>query len=533
MKFCKKTKKICYDCGKAMWEAIIIYALQDLLAEAIVVYAAKTIGEFANSILSDSMEIGYFSLLKILLCLIAIIIGVPLIETIAEVKMFNKSFDYCMGMYRKFLQKKYDSIIDQEEGELLYRLDNDVTDFYLAFTDIAIKILSLPIVYVYLFASAYSVNVAFCMTVAVVGVIVVVIKLFSADKKRFYVGERSKYASQYRAKENELIENGKQFYFWNIYALWANKLKEDYRNYHYQIEKKCIVFETILSVLINFAVNIGNIIILIIGAILVANNRITPGAVAQMLGYYNIFISLNGKTVDLFSGIFGLGAYLERMKFFYTETERSENDAEFEKISKIEIVDLSCGYEGYEVFHNLNFKIGKNEKLLIRGENGSGKSTLLYHLSGLLMPMFGRIEANGKELDSNLIYRYRKRVSFFSQECYLFNGTVFDNICIGKIGVSREEVIKVAREMGIVDLLDKEISNNGSNLSGGEKQKIGIARALIRQSDVLIIDEPENNLDVDTKKRLIGIIGNYVGIVIFVSHDNEIMSCADNVVILS
>lgn len=526
----RESKIICADCRKTMWAAIILYAFQDLVSEIIIMYAAKITGNFANSIMNGVAEVGNIELLKLCLCIVVIVVFVPLLETLGEITMFKKSLDYCNKMYSRFLGKQYASVMSIEEGVMQYRVENDVIDFYLAYTDIAIKVLTLPIAYTCLMSNVFGVNAILGSIVLFVGVISSIIKVITSKKSKFYISEKSKYSSQYRAKENELFAQGLQFVLWNIYPRWIKKLKEDYWVYYKNIEKKNTLLEVALTKSIKFSVYFGNILILLAGAMLASTRAISPGNVAEMLGYYNIFVLLNTKMIDLFSCLVSFNVYTDRMKFLYQDQEDEEKGKTIDYINKIELDKLCCGYEQFEVVRNLSFDHKGGKRIQILGDNGSGKSTLINHICRLLSPISGRIVVNGMDSNEISLSSYRKTIAYLPQNVYIFNVSVYENICFGMQNIQEERINKLAEKLGILSLLDREITNNGNELSGGERQKIGLARALIREASVLIIDEPENNLDYQTKECIREIINQYSGIVIFVSHDKEMNFGADEMI---
>lgn len=522
------------DCAQAMWSAIIFYAIQEILTELILVYTAKKLGEFTNTIFYNILDIKYDSLIKLFICVGLVVFICPIFETIGELLMFHKSFDYCNRMYERFIDKKYESLIDREDGELQYRLDNDIIQFYLSFTDIVIKSVSLPLIYLFLFYNSFRVNVEFTAIVIFVGIFCVSLKLLSAKKKQYYLREQNKYSSEYKAKESEYIENGQNFIFWNIFNTWKNKINSIYDEYHKTTERKYKSYEIILSKIIELSVHAGNIAILVVGAILVSIGKTNAGVVTEMLGYYNIFIVLNERFVDLFSNISGFNVYLNRILFFYEDSEII-NDSIIDnniplQLDHISFEHLSCGYGQYEVINDFNGIISNNSKVILKGKNGSGKTTLINTLCRIINPIKGKILVNGVDQQNISLNDYRNMISVFTQDQYFFEGTVKDNIKLGNLNSTEEEIASVASILNITDLLNKEIHNNASNLSGGERQKVGLARALLKHAPLLVLDEPENNLDIAMKDKLCKIIKEYIGTVIVVTHYPEFITFADKII---
>jgi ABC-type multidrug transport system fused ATPase/permease subunit len=177
------------------------------------------------------------------------------------------------------------------------------------------------------------------------------------------------------------------------------------------------------------------------------------------------------------------------------------------------------------VLNRVSLTFEKGKKYLVTGESGAGKSTLLHVISGLYDGYQGELTIGGCDLKTAPKGALSRLVSLASQEIFLFNDTIRNNITLFE-HYSDESIHRVLRQCGLEELigrlpdgLDTVISENGSNFSGGEKQRINLARALIRDSDILLLDEVSANLDPETtdfiERTVLGLDGKTV---ISVSH---------------
>ncbi len=180
---------------------------------------------------------------------------------------------------------------------------------------------------------------------------------------------------------------------------------------------------------------------------------------------------------------------------------------------KFESVNFS--YEGkYEILKDLNLSIAKGEKIAIMGPSGTGKTTILRLICGLLKPVSGKILINGEEINKKVNYEskiyWMRSIGYVPQKINLTGNTLRENITFGnkprtKKPLKIEEIIKITLLNELVDRcngLDSNFFQNSFSLSGGENQRLAIARALYRNPELLIMDEPTSSLDMDTQKKL-------------------------------
>lgn len=181
------------------------------------------------------------------------------------------------------------------------------------------------------------------------------------------------------------------------------------------------------------------------------------------------------------------------------EESEGEADISFEGAS---VEDVTFAYDEEVILKDCNINMKQGKVIGICGKSGCGKSTLLKLLMRFWDVNKGNIkisEENVKEIPTKTL---RNTQSYVTQETELFHDSIANNIAIGKQGAAREEIIKAAQKASIYDMImslpngyDTEVGELGDTLSGGEKQRIGIARAFLHDSQMLLLDEPTSNLD--------------------------------------
>lgn len=208
-------------------------------------------------------------------------------------------------------------------------------------------------------------------------------------------------------------------------------------------------------------------------------------------------------------------------------------------IDSIEVKNISFAYESKKIFDNfsVDFKAGKING--IWGESGCGKSTLLKLLMRFWNVDNGTIVINGEDINKIPTCDLRKLESYMTQQTYLFNDTIGNNIAIAKEDATKDEIIEAAKKASIHDFIislpngyDTNVGELGDSLSGGEKQRIGLARVFLHDAPLILLDEPTSNLDSLNEGIILKSLREQQGekTVILVSHRKSTMNVVDNII---
>ncbi|MDD4547896.1 MAG: peptidase domain-containing ABC transporter, partial [Bacilli bacterium] len=319
--------------------------------------------------------------------------------------------------------------------------------------------------------------------------------------------------------ENKIINKFENKYFKLLTNL--KKFDEAYNNQY--------VFKEIIN-------NIGFIVIIYLGSLLVIKGEITLGQLLTFNALLTYFLGPIRNVIDLDSGIKEANNALKRtLDLFYDQKDNGiikELDH-----GDININDLSYSYNDRDyILKNINLTINNGEKVLIIGSSGSGKSTLLKILMKYYNIKRGQIKVNNIDINDYCYNNYKKEISYISQKEVLFTDTLENNL---KIYNNHEQTILQVAKMCEVDEIIKNnnvgykmiIEENGNNISGGEKQRIVLARALLKPFKFLIIDEGLNQMDINLERRILKrIINKYHNkTIIVVTHRLENMDLFDKV----
>jgi ATP-binding cassette subfamily C protein LapB len=206
--------------------------------------------------------------------------------------------------------------------------------------------------------------------------------------------------------------------------------------------------------------------------------------------------------------------------------------------------DLKFSYNGELVALNVpKLQIQAGEKVAILGTIGAGKSTLLKVLSGVYKPSVGRVLIDGLDMQQISRDNLTSSIGYLDQDTKLFAGTMRDNLTLGLLNITDEEIIKFAKITGLLELisslskgLDTAIPEGGQSVSGGQRQLIALTRILIGNSKVLLLDEPTASMDEGTEKRLLNVLHQNITkeqTLIVVTHKPRLLDLVDRIIILN
>ena len=280
-----------------------------------------------------------------------------------------------------------------------------------------------------------------------------------------------------------------------------------------RISIKNDVFFSIISPVLNFGMGIGEFFLLYYAGNKILSGEMTLGTMMQFSSYITIiyarmrwFTNIPRRLVAFMTSVSKIFELLDE-KSDITDGEKNKN---IEIEGNILFENVSFGYEdSADVLRNVSLEIHKGDMIGIVGKSGAGKSTMINLLMRLYDVDDGAIKIDGVDIRDMSQEVLRRNIGVVLQENYLFHGTVFDNIAYAKPDATHEEVIAAAKVSGAHQFIMKMpdgyntyIGERGQTLSGGEKQRISIARAMLHNPKILILDEATASLDTETEKNI-------------------------------
>lgn len=277
---------------------------------------------------------------------------------------------------------------------------------------------------------------------------------------------------------------------------------------------KAQIYSGFMMPILNVIGNLGFTVVAGFGGILAVKNAITVGVIASFISYSKQFTRPLNDLSDIFNTLQSAVASGERVFELLDEKEEEDDKQNINKVEtisgEVEFKNVSFGYrEDVSIIKNLSFKIKPGSKIAIVGPTGAGKTTIVNLLTRFCEVNSGRILIDKNDIRLYKREDLRKLFGIVLQDTYLFSGTIKENIKYGKLEASDEEVIeasKMANAHNFIKHLPLEyntiLSESGGNLSQGQKQLLAIARAILCDAAILILDEATSNVDTRTELKI-------------------------------
>ena len=524
-------KRVVRDCMTTVFPSAVFNVLDAVIGALLTVYTSSILAKFADAIFEQDITYGMANFGSLIICILVSLFIMPLFGTVKEILLFDNSLKHDRMIYGRYLNKKFKEAQQFTEGEVQYRLEQDAIDVRCMWLDLVAKCIATPIMLGYLLYHSIRISPFYTVIIFLVSAIKLSIPMVTKKLNAKYDKEVREYQAKVRSYEFEVLDQPHKVKMYGLTLPLLQRFDQIYSSFFRDTLKKSIRLSSIASNLSGTLETFCTIVILLSGAILVAKGEMTAGGIAAAFGFLSIFSTLFGNISSIIRDFPVFGNLVDRLTVFYTHEEDSSG-IQVTSLNEISACELSFSYDDKTVFDHVSFTIHQGDKVAVCGQNGSGKSTLIKLLCGLLKDYSGQIRIDGKELSELSVLSWYDCVAYTEQDPYLFPIGIRENIRIGNLNASDEELDEVIRKLEIEYLIDRDNHAENQQLSGGEKQKISIARALLKNTPVIIMDEPNNNLDKGALMWLRDFISHSPKTIIFVSHDSDLLSCADYTICL-
>lgn len=290
---------------------------------------------------------------------------------------------------------------------------------------------------------------------------------------------------------------------------------------------------------------LANICVFFIGGAAVIENELSIGNFTILMSYFTMSIASTQYFFNLGKDIQDNKVSCDRLDKIFQLKEQTQGQESLNRLSEISCNGVSFGYNDEKIFHSLNVHFHSGKLYALVGENGAGKSTLIQLLLGIYVDEYqGQVLYNGIPIEKlNMSEIREQRIGVSEQEPELLPETLLYNLTLDDTKtVPEKEFKELCSALDLTDMLSNlpnglktQINEGTSNLSGGEKQKLSILRALLKKPDLLILDEPTSALDRQSKSNLCDYLRQHKQnmIIIVSTHDTELLQICDEVVEIS
>lgn len=483
---------------------LILKILFDLIPQILLVY-------LINFLMNKNININNIKLIFLIILISFILKEVFYYFTvkIAHEKAYNKLIELRLNIIKHLKKLSLGFFKEHSTGELTNIIQHDVEQVEVYLAHGLPEIMSAMVIPVIVLISMFTVDyrLAFAMLTGIP--LMFLVKKFSQNimKKNFQI-----YFNQESKMQEELMEYVKNISVIKAFAKEevisdrTLKTAKEYINW----VKKSMGAVTVPMGLINIFMEIGVVIVMISGSFFLSKGEITLPRFILSIILSSIFTSSINKTATLqhFSIVFK-EAIKSIGKILTIALPIEKKDDELQS-GNIEFKNVNFEYiQGSFKLQNINLLIEKNTLNAFVGPSGCGKSTISNLIMGFWDIENGQINISGKNISEYSEQSISKLIGSVQQEAILFNISIFENIAIGKENATKEEVIEAAKKARCHDFIealpnkyDTKVGEMGVKLSGGEKQRISIARMILKNAPILILDEAMAAVDSENEKLI-------------------------------
>lgn len=416
------------------------------------------------------------------------------------------AFDHLNTLPLKFFDRT-------PHGDTISKLTNDIDAISDGLFQGITQVLSAVIIIAGSFLFMLSINPFITLVVLIITPLCFFIASFIAKQSKRMFYSQSKTVGELNGYVEEMIGNQKVVKAFSYEERSLERFKSINEEL-YLWGQKAQWYSSLTNPTTRFINNISYVAVTVIGGLLAVAGHLSVGNIASFITYSNQFAKPINEITALSSQIQAAFASIERI-FALMDEESETKDNELAKVMKnpegaVEFKNVSFSYEpGVPLIENLNLSVKPTNMIAIVGPTGSGKTTLVN-----LIMRFYNINSGNIMIDRDSIYNItreslRQSIGMVLQESWLFKGSVAQNIAYGKQDASMEEIIHAAKESmahSFIKRLPKgyeaEISEDGGNLSQGQKQLLTITRVMLMNPSILILDEATSNIDTRTEVKI-------------------------------
>lgn len=500
---------------KPWYKPIIISLIFSLVGTLLTIIAPDKLADLTNNI-SDGLQTGIDMdlIIKSILIILAIYISANLVTCAASYIMITVMQKLAWSMRTSISQKInklplkfFDKVT---VGDVLSRITNDVDTISSALNSSITTLVQAVVQFVGVTIIMFATSGRLALTAIGSSILGFVLMFFIVSRSRKYFRQQQQNLGDMNGHVEEMYSGHNIV---RAYGATAQSKKEFDRinDNLYNSAWKSQFFSGMLMPLMGFVGNLGYVAVCIVGATLTMSGAIRFGTVIAFISYVKLFTNPLSQISQAVSSLMSAGAAGERVFGFLAEEEMPDDSgctAHIDHVrGKVEFENVRFGYdEDKPIIHDFSADIEPGQKVAIVGYTGAGKTTMVNLLMRFYELWSGQIKIDGVPVSEMRRSDVHAMFGMVLQDTWLFGGTIAENVAFGKPDATREEIIRACDEAYCDHFIrtlpkgyDTVVGSDTSSISSGQKQLLTIARALLAQRELLILDEATSNVDTRTE----------------------------------
>ena len=421
------------------------------------------------------------------------------------------SFNLRTRLMDKITHLSMEDVGENKRGDILSRITNDIDSLQTGITQSFIQLMTAVITIVGVLIMMMYINVWMTLaSVILIPISFIVIRFITKHSQSYFLKQLA-YKGSLNSQIEETFTGHDIIRTFNQEEDEMEKFEEDNENW-FTHEWKSQFFSSLNGPLMNFISNLAYVIIAVLGAIFVIQRAIAVGDILAFFQYIKNFTQPIQQITRVMNLVQTAMAASERIfEFLEIDDEPNPSDVKIDAFEEgIEFDNVSFGYnEGETIINDLSFKVKKGDKIAIIGETGAGKTTIVKLLMRFYDVDSGEIKIDGVNINEYDKHSLRSLMGMVLQDSWLFSDTIANNIRYGNLNATDEEVIDAAKQVHADDFIrqlpdgyETVLNEDSDNISHGQKQLLTIARTILADNEILILDEATSSVDTRTEKLI-------------------------------
>lgn len=486
-----------------------------ILAPLLIGQATTMIYDGINRMISNSGSIDFNGLINILIIVVILYVISSVftyLQSFFLIEVTTKiSYDLRERLIEKILKLPMEKVEENKRGDILSRVTNDVDSLQNGITQSFIQLTTAVITLIGVFIMMLSINLWMTLaTITLVPIALLLMRFMTRFSQKYFL-RQLEFKGSLNGQIEETFTGHDIIRVFNQEEISMDRFESDNEKW-FTHEWKSQFYSSLNGPLMNFISNFTYVVVAVLGAVFVLQKVIAVGDILAFFQYTQSFNRPIQQITRVMNQIQTAMAASERIfEFLEFEDESNPSDRQITEIKDgITFENVSFSYTPNEkIIKNLSFDVKKGEKIAIVGETGAGKTTIVKLLMRFYDINSGSIKIDGIDIEEYDKDSLRSHIGMVLQDSWLFSDTISNNIRYGNLDASDDEIIDAASQVYADDFVrrlsdgyESELNEDTDNISHGQKQLLTIARTILSQKEVLILDEATSSVDTRTEKLI-------------------------------